>query len=173
MPRLMPTTLRPRFRAQARGGGLLRHVPNRPPRFPTSTPPPGPSARPSGFSIRSQQDSIGFNPTAFKAPVRTSVATEFNSGERRYYTTNPGAVTLRALGAGRLLASDSLPCLRKARCKTPVRHRFRGLLPFCLCLLASRQKGRRVEIGSPSWFCAVAHHAAQPPRASRPPLIAT
>ena len=100
MPRLMPTTLRPRFRAQARGGGLLRHVPNRPPRFPTSTPPPGPSARPSGFSIRSQQDSIGFNPTAFKAPVRTSVATEFNSGERRYYTTNPGAVTLRALGAG-------------------------------------------------------------------------
>ena len=100
MPRLMPTTLRPRFRAQARGGGLLRHVPNRPPRFPTSTPPPGPSARPSGFSIRSQQDSIGFNPTAFKAPVRTSVATEFNSGECRYYTTNPGAVTLRALGAG-------------------------------------------------------------------------
>ena len=43
-------------------------------------------------------------------------------------------------------------------------------LAFCLCLLASRQKGRRVEIGSPSWFCAVAHHAAQPPRASRPPL---
>ena len=80
----------------------------------------------------------------------------------------PGA--LRALGAGRLLASDSLPCWRKARCKTTVRHRFRGLLPFCLCLLASRQKGRRVEIGSPSWFCTVAHHAAQPPRASRPPL---
>ena len=51
-----------------------------------------------------------------------------------------------------------------------VRHRFRGLLPFCLCLIASRQKGRRVEIGSPSWFCTVAHHAAQPPRASRPPL---
>ena len=126
MPRQVPTTLRPRVRAQARGGSLLHRVPNRPPRFPTSTPPPGPSAHPSGFSIRSQQGSIGFNPTAFKAPVRTSVATEFNSGERRYYTTNPGAVTLRALGAGRLLASDSLPCLRKARCKTPVRHRFRG-----------------------------------------------
>jgi hypothetical protein len=86
MPRQMPTTLRPRFRAQARGGGLLRHAPNRPPRFPTSPPPPGPSARPSGFSIRSQQDSIGFNPTAFMAPVRTSVATEFNSGEHRYFT---------------------------------------------------------------------------------------
>ena len=79
-------------------------------------------------------------------------------------------MALRALGAGRLLASDSLPCWRKSRRKTMVRHRFRGLLPFCLCLLASRQKGRRVEIGSPSWFCAVAHHAAQPPHASRPPL---
>ena len=98
MPRLMPTTLRPRFRAQARGGGLLRHVPNRPPRFPTSTPPPGPSARPSGFSIRSQQDSIGFNPTAFKAPVRTSVATEFNSGERRYDTIPARHPSIRARG---------------------------------------------------------------------------
>ena len=68
-------------RAQARGGSLLHRVPNRPPRFPTSTPPPGPSVHPSGFSIHSQQGSIGFNPTAFKAPVRTSVATEFNSGE--------------------------------------------------------------------------------------------
>jgi len=64
MPRQKPTTLRPRFCAQARGGSLLHHVPNRRPRFPTSTPPPGPSAHPSGFSIRSQQDSIGFNPTA-------------------------------------------------------------------------------------------------------------
>ena len=27
---------------------------------------------------------FGFNPTAFKAPVRTSVATEFNSGEQIY-----------------------------------------------------------------------------------------
>ncbi len=72
------------YRAQTRGGSLLHHVPNRPPRFPTSAPPPGPSAHPSGFSIRSQQGSIGFNPTAFKAPVRTSVATEFNSGEQIY-----------------------------------------------------------------------------------------
>ena len=64
MPRQMPTTPRPRFRAQARGGSHLHHAPNRRPRFPTSTPPPGPSAHPSGFSIRSLQDSIGFNPTA-------------------------------------------------------------------------------------------------------------
>ena len=71
---------------------------------------------------------------------------------------------------GWLLASDSLPCWRKARPKAMVRHRFRGLLPFCLCCGASRQKGRRDEIGSPSWLCAVAHHAAQPPRASHPTL---
>ena len=46
------------------------HVPNRRPRFPTSTPPPGPSAHPSGFSIRSQQDSaLAFGsaiPSAFR-----------------------------------------------------------------------------------------------------------
>ena len=83
MPRQMPTTLRPRIRAQARGGSPLHHVPNRRPRFPTSTPPPGSSTHPSGISIRSQQDSISFNPAAFMAPVRTSVATEFNSGEHR------------------------------------------------------------------------------------------
>ena len=81
-----------------------------------------------------------------------------------------GHRALRALDARRLLASDSLPCWRKPRGKTPVRHRFRGLLPFCLCRRASRQKGRRDEIGSPSWFCPVAHHAAHPPRVSRAPL---
>ena len=64
MPRQVPTTPRPRFRAQARGGSLLHHAPNRRPRFPRSTPPPGPSTHPSGFSVRSQQDSFGFNPTA-------------------------------------------------------------------------------------------------------------
>ena len=119
MPRQMPTTLRPRFRAQARGGGLLRHAPNRPPRFPTSTPPPGPSSHPSGFSIRSQKDSLGFNPTAVMAPVLTSVATKFNSGEHRYYTTNPGSVTLRALGAAarsnRRLRHPASRCAPRAR----------------------------------------------------------
>ena len=57
-------------RAQARGGSLLHRVPNRPPRFPTSTPPPGPSAHPSGFSIRSQRGSaLAFGsaiPSAFR-----------------------------------------------------------------------------------------------------------
>ena len=82
-------------RAQARGRSLLHHVPNRRPRFPTSTPPPEPSAHPSGFSIRSQQSSIGFNPTTFKTPVRTSVATEFNSGEHVYNTIKPPSPSIR------------------------------------------------------------------------------
>ena len=68
------------------------NVPNRRPRLPTSTPPPEPSAHLSGFSVRSQRDSIGFNPTAFTAPVPTPVATEFNSGERVYYTINSDAM---------------------------------------------------------------------------------
>ena len=33
--------------------------------------------------------SFGFNPTTFKTPVRTSVATEFNSGEHAYNTIKP------------------------------------------------------------------------------------
>ena len=95
-------------------------VPNRQPRFPTSSPPPGPSAHPSGFSIRSQQDTAlafgsaipsafrprpskqsfsaatsQFQPTAFMAPVRTSVATEFNSGERTYSTIKPRSPSIR------------------------------------------------------------------------------
>ena len=37
-------------------------VPIRLLRFPRSTPPPVPSARPLGFSVRSQRDSLGFNP---------------------------------------------------------------------------------------------------------------
>ena len=48
-----------------------------------------PPAHPSGFSIRSQQDSASFNPTAFMAPVHTSVATEFNSGEHTYRIIKP------------------------------------------------------------------------------------
>ena len=38
------------------------HAPIRLLRFPRSTPPPVPSARPLGFSVRSQRDSLGFNP---------------------------------------------------------------------------------------------------------------
>ena len=100
MPHQMPTTLRPRISRSSPRRKPPPRVPNRPPWFPTSTPPPGPSAHLSGFSIRSQQGSISFNPTAFKAPVRTSVATEFNSGEHRYSTINP---RLQSIGNPRQL----------------------------------------------------------------------
>jgi hypothetical protein len=36
-----------------------------------------------------------FQPTALKAPVRTSVATEFNSGERTYSTIKPRSPSIR------------------------------------------------------------------------------
>jgi hypothetical protein len=49
-----------------------------------------------------------------------------NRGIISYLRRGVNTEALRALGAGRLLASDSLPCWRKARCKTTVRHRFRG-----------------------------------------------
>ena len=114
MPRQMPTTPGPRISRSSPRRKPPPHVPNRRPRFPTSTPPLGPSAHPSGFSIRSQRDSaLAFGsaiPSAFrprpskqsfsaatlrfqpdgssKAPVRTSVATEFNPGEQRYHTIN-------------------------------------------------------------------------------------
>ena len=55
-------------------------------------------SRSSPRSIRSQRDSIGFNPTAFKAPVRTSVATEFNPGEHEYDTIPARHPSIRALG---------------------------------------------------------------------------
>ena len=62
MPRPVPTTLRLRSSRSSPRGQPAPHVPNRPLRFPRSTPPPVPSARPSGFSVRSQRDSLGFNP---------------------------------------------------------------------------------------------------------------
>ncbi len=41
---------------------------------------------------------FGFNPTAFKAPVRTSVATEFNPGEHEYDTIPARHPSIRARG---------------------------------------------------------------------------
>ena len=127
MPRQMPTTLRPRFCAQTRGGSLLLHVPNRRPRFPTSTPPPGPSAHPSGFSIRSQQDSFGSNPTAhqrlpFVPPLpRSSIpgsATMIpQTCSRRLSETpkNYKSATYRQVGCGRLSEVASPPKMSNLR----------------------------------------------------------
>ena len=112
----------------------------------------------------------GCEPACAAAMAEHSLLSEVREPSRRQDPTVWETFAKHPAARGWLLASDSLPCWRKVRLKAMVRHRFRGLLPFCLCRQASRQKGRRDEIGSPSWLCAVAHHAAQPPRASRPPL---
>ena len=66
----MPTTPGPRLSRSSQQGKPSPNVPNRRPRFPTSTPPPEPSTHHSGFSIRSQQDSaLAFGsaiPSAFR-----------------------------------------------------------------------------------------------------------
>ena len=123
MPRQMPTTPGPRIRAQARGRSLLltfpiggrgsRHRRPLPDRLPTlqafrsvlsetrHSPLARLSPRPFGLGPQSKafrRLPIGCNPTAFKAPVRTSVATEFNSGEHGYDTIPTRHPSIRALG---------------------------------------------------------------------------
>ena len=89
MPRQMPTTLRPRILAlkpaeeasssHSKSAAVVPDViaPSRTVRPPFRLFDP--------FSAGLDQ----FQPTAFMAPVRTSVATEFNSGERTYSTIKP------------------------------------------------------------------------------------
>ena len=60
-----------------------------------------------------------------------------------YRTLVPMALRGHGAGAG-CCSQVSLP---SARGKTLCHHRFRGLLPFCQCRLASRQKGRRAKSG--------------------------
>ena len=101
---------------------------------------------------------------------------------------------LRALGAGRLLASDSLPCWRTARRKNMARHRLpgatgarRGARPNRQ-LVAPHRHGsatinytRRLSLTLTSSRLFMKYAAATSghqfplvrPRASRPPLIAT
>ena len=58
----VPKTLRLRSSRSSLRDQPVPRVPIRLLRFPRSTPPPVPSARPLGFSVRSQRDSLGFNP---------------------------------------------------------------------------------------------------------------
>ena len=95
MPRLTPTTLRPRILAlkpaeeasssRSKSAAVVPDV-NTPPR---TVHPPFRLFDP--FSAGLGQ----FQPTAFMAPVRTSVATEFNSGERTYSTTKSHLPSIR------------------------------------------------------------------------------
>ena len=94
MPRQMPTTLRPRIAlkpaeeatsSRSKSAAVVPDV-NTPSR--TVRPPFGLF---DPFSAGLGQ----FQPTAFMAPVRTSVATEFNSGEQRYSTTKSHPPSIR------------------------------------------------------------------------------
>ena len=94
MPRQMPTTLRPRILAlkpaeeasssRSKSAAVVPDV-NAPSR---TVRPPFRLFDP--FSAGLDQ----FQPTAFKAPVRTSVATEFNSGEHTYIIPQKSAFHL-------------------------------------------------------------------------------
>ena len=94
MPRQMPTTLRPRIalkpaeEASSSRSKSAAAVPDVNTHSRTVRPP---FRLFNPFSAGLGQ----FQPTAFKTPVRTSVATEFNSGERRYTTTKPHSPSIR------------------------------------------------------------------------------
>ena len=94
MPRQMPTTLGPRIAlkpaeeassSRSKSAAVVPDV-NTPSR--TVRPPFGLFGP---FSAGFDQ----FQPTAFMAPIRTSVATEFNSGERTYSTIKPRSPSIR------------------------------------------------------------------------------
>ena len=89
MPRQMPTTLRPRIPAlkpaeeasssRSKSAAVVPDV-NTPSR----------TVRPPFRLFDPFSAGLGqFQPTAFMAPVRTSVATEFNSGEHTYRIIKP------------------------------------------------------------------------------------
>ena len=97
MPRQMPTTLRPRILAlkpaeeaassHSKSAAVVPDV-NAPSR---TVRPPFRLFDP--FSAGLDQ----FQPTAFMAPVRTSVATELNSGEHTYSTIKPRSPSIRKI----------------------------------------------------------------------------
>ena len=131
MPRQMPTTLRPRILAlkpaeeasssHFKSAAVVPDV-NTPSR---TVRPPFRLFDP--FSAGLDQ----FQPTAFMAPVRTSVATEFNSGERTYSTIKPRSPSIRK---PRQIRHEKLP---------PDLYKCGG----CRLLSTSREKGGGQRIG--------------------------
>ena len=104
MPRQVPTTLRPRIAlkpaeeassSRSKSAAVVPDV-NTPSR--TVRPP-------FRFFDPFSEGLDQFQPTAFKTPVRTAVATEFNSGERTYSTINPCSLSIRNLHATDFLES--------------------------------------------------------------------
>ena len=89
MPRQMPTTLRPRILALK----PAEEAPSSRSKSAAVVPDviaPSRTVRPPFRLFDPFSAGLGqFQPTAFMTPVRTSVATEFNSGERTYSTIKP------------------------------------------------------------------------------------
>ena len=115
MPRQMPTTLRPRIlalkpaeEASSSRSKSAAAVPD------VNT--PSRTVRPPFRLFDPFSAGLGqFQPTAFKAPVRTSVATEFNSGEQPYNTIKPRPPSIRKfpiLGKNKIMPRNGLPCVR-------------------------------------------------------------
>ena len=130
MPRQMPTTLGPRIalkpaeeasssRSQSAAAVPDVNAPSRTVRPPFRLFDP--------FSAGLDQ----FQPTAFMAPVRTSVATEFNSGEHTYSTTKSRPPSIRK---PRQIRREKLP---------PDLYKCGG----CRLLSTSREKGGGQRIG--------------------------
>ena len=79
-----------------------------------------------------------FQPTAFKTPVRTSVATEFNSGEHTYNTIKPRSPSIPKMRQiGRETSKGSDPTCFQKRGESDARHP-RGLSPHVLSELAEK-----------------------------------
>ena len=98
MPRPVPTTLRLRSSRSSPRGQPVPHVPNRPLRFPRSTPPPEPSARPSGFSVRSQRDSLGLNPQMINGSRSYPRCREVQSRRATHSLSQPPPVCQNRVG---------------------------------------------------------------------------
>ena len=88
MPRQMPTTLGPRIALKPAEEASSSHSKSAAVVPDVNT--PSRTVRPPFRLFDPFSAGLGqFQPTAFMAPVRTSVATEFNSGEHTYSTIKP------------------------------------------------------------------------------------
>ena len=114
----VPKTLRLRSSRSSLRDQPVPRVPIRLLRFPRSTPPPVPSARPLGFSVRSQRDSLGFNPQTINGsrsyPRRREVQSrravgsiaKFRKKDMRQAAARQAAAGSRWAAAGRRRGRD-------------------------------------------------------------------
>ena len=95
MPRQMPTTLRPRILALKPAEEASSSRSKSAAAVPDVIAPSRTVRPPFGLFDPFTAGLGQFQPTAFMAPVRTSIATEFNSGEHTYSTIKPRPPSIR------------------------------------------------------------------------------